>query len=62
MTKLELKSTLGDIIIEDLVVCPIDDHATVGISGLDIVIPEIHQNELTISVSPVIGILNPYLL
>jgi len=43
MTKLgnKIRNVLGDITVEDLIVCPIDDHMTIGVQGIKIILPSI---------------------
>ena len=47
MTKLgnKIRNVLGDITVEDLVVCPIDDHMTLGVQNVKVIIPAIHIND-----------------
>mgnify|MGYP003291915460 CR=1 FL=1 len=43
MTKLgnKIRNVLGDITVEDLIVCPIDDHMTLGVQNVKVKIQDI---------------------
>ena len=63
MNKIEekIRNVVGDITIQDMVVCPIDDHVTIGVQFL---FPELITYEQTpiVEYNIYIRILNPYLI